>query len=170
MRAFRLAEDARGEKAYAAYLEARAKDRKGVVSDSALVELRRGWVLGEKTFVTKVLDAVRGLVGVDRKKGSVGGEAARAHHEAESERIVSAALAELGAPSGAADLSGRGKWKAEKDMVAALVRNRTSMPNRWVADRLGMGHEVSVTRAVRRYREDKRSADRLVELAARLGI
>jgi hypothetical protein len=39
-----------------------------------------------------------------------------------------------------------------------------------VADRLGMGHEVSVTRAVRRYREDKEAAGRLAALAAKLGI
>ena len=55
-------------------------------------------------------------------------------------------------------------------MVAALVHGRTAMPNRWVAARLGMGHEVNVTRAVRRYREDKKSADRLETLAAKLGI
>ena len=75
-----------------------------------------------------------------------------------------------GALGEATDLSGREKWKTEKEMVAALVRGRTAMPNRWVADRLGMGHEVSVTRAVRRFREDKKAAEWLEALAAKLGI
>ena len=38
LRALQLSEDGRGGKAYAGYLEARAKDRKRVVSDEALVE------------------------------------------------------------------------------------------------------------------------------------
>ncbi len=152
LRAFRLSEDARGGKAYAGYLEARAKDRKGVVSDDALEELRSGWYLGERGFGQKVLEAIKGAVIVDRNKSSVGGGAARAHDEAEAERIIVAALAELGAPGDAAGLSGRGVWKDDKEMVAALVRSRTAMTNRWMAARLGMGHEVSVTRAVRRFR------------------
>lgn len=43
-------------------------------------------------------------------------------------------------------LCGRGKWKEEKEMIAVLMQTRTAMTNGWVAARLGMGHEVSVTR------------------------
>ncbi len=43
--------------------------------------------------------------------------------------------------------AGEGAWKEEKEMVAALVRKHTALANRRVAARLGMGHEVSVTRA-----------------------
>lgn len=39
-----------------------------------------------------------------------------------------------------------------------------------VAARLGMGHAVGVTRAVRRFRDDPKSAARLKALEARLGI
>jgi hypothetical protein len=49
--------------------------------------------------------------GVDRKKGSVGGAAARAHDEAAAERLVSMALGELGLPSDNADLTGRGEME-----------------------------------------------------------
>jgi hypothetical protein len=38
------------------------------------------------------------------------------------------------------------------------------MPNRWVANRLGMGHKVGVTRAVRRFRDDQRQGERLKAL------
>ena len=168
LRTFRLSEDGRGGKAYAGYLEARAKDRNAVVSDAALEELRRGWYLGEPTFGEKVLAALKGAVGGKRKRGSVGGAAARAHDEAEAERLVVAALAELGAPGDAAALAGRGRWKEEKEMVAALVRSRTALANRWVSARLGMGHEVSVTRAVRRYANDPKSMRKLKALERRL--
>jgi hypothetical protein len=71
------------------------------------------------------------------------------------------ALDLLGLPGTPAELTGRGKWKDETELVAALVRKRTGMPNRWVASRLGMGHEVAVTRAVRRFRDDRKQAKRL---------
>ena len=164
LRAFQLSDDAGGGKAYAGYLEARAKDRKGVITDAALSELRSGWYLGEKSFAEKVLEAIKLPGCADRKKRSKGGEAARDHGEAEAERLVSKALKLLGLPPDSADLRGRGKWKDETELVAALVRKRTGMPNRWVAERLGMGHEVGVTRAVRRFREDRKQAARLKAL------
>ena len=108
-----------------------------------------------------MVEAIKMPSGVDRKKGSVGGDAARAHDEAAAEGLVSAALSRLGLPGAPSELTGRGKWKDETELVAALVRKRTSMPNRWVAARLGMGHEVGVTRAVRRFRDDRRLAERL---------
>lgn len=38
------------------------------------------------------------------------------------------------------------------------------MPNRWVASRLGMGHEVAVTHVVRRFRDSPELAVRLKAL------
>ena len=124
--------------------------------------------MGEKSFGEKVLEAIKTPFGELRKKGSVGGNAARAHDEAEAERLVSMALDELGLPGDSAELRGRGKWKDERELVAALVRKRTAMPNRWVASRLGMGHEVGVTRAVRRFRDDRRLAERFNVLEKRM--
>jgi len=43
------------------------------------------------------LEAIKMPFGMDRKKGSVGGEAARAHDEVAAERLVSMALGELAA-------------------------------------------------------------------------
>lgn len=168
LKAFQLSDDARGGKAYADYLEARAKDRQGAITDAALTELRSGWYLGEKSFGDKVLEAIRTPFSVSRKNGSVGGEAARAHDEAAAQRLVTVALQQLGLPEDPSDLMGRGKWKDETELVAALVRKRTAMPNRWVASRLGMGHEVGVTRAVRRFREDGKLAQRLNALEKKI--
>ena len=84
LRAFQLSEDHPGAgKPMRGYLEARAKDRQGVITDAgSFPELRSGWYLGEKSFGEKVLEAIKMPSGVDRKKGSVGGGAARAHDEA----------------------------------------------------------------------------------------
>ena len=168
LRAFQLSGDARGGKAYTGYLEARAKDSKGVMTDAALSELRKGWFLGEKSFGEKILESIKMPSAAEKKKGSVGGVAARAHDEATAERLVSKALSLLGLSSDRAELLGRGKWKDETELVAALVRKRTGMPNRWVAYRLGMGHEVGVTRAVRRFREDRKLNERLNALEKKL--
>ena len=166
LRAFALSEDARGGRAYATYLEARGKDRQAVASEEALKELRRGWYLGEKSFAAKVLGAI-GLKPA-RKKGSAGGEAARAHGETEAERLASSGLRVLGLPDDPVELAGRGKWAEEKALVAALVRGRTGVRNGWVASRLAMGHEVAVTRAVRRIRESRDLAKRLAGLEAKV--
>lgn len=153
LRAFELDEGRRGARAYVKYLEKRAKDRKAALNDESLKALRRGWYLGDKSFAANVLAAIGERAGPKRKKGSVAGPAARAHDEAEAERIVSRCLAKLGVPSDTGKLAGRGRWLDEKALVASLARKHTAAGNRWVAQRLGMGHESSVSRAVRRVRE-----------------
>ena len=170
LRAFQLSEDGHGGKAYAGYLEARSKEPKGGISDAALAELRRGWYLGQKGFAEKVLDAVAEATRPKRKQGSVGGEAARAHDVSEAEKIVTAGLSAMGLPEDAVKPARRGKWRLQKELLAALVRQRTGVPNAWVAARLGMGHEVSVTRAVRKCRENRATAKLLSDLESKLGI
>jgi putative transposase len=155
MRAFQLSEDYRGSRAYAGYLEARARDAKGAATDDSLKELRRGWYLGEKNFADRLLEALAPGTRSKRKKGSVAGEAAGAHDEAEAERIAMTALRALDAPTVASQLQGKGKWVEETTLVAALIRKRTGVKNRWVAERLGMGHEGNVTRALRRVTENR---------------
>lgn len=104
-----------------------------------------------------------------RKRGSVGGGAAKTHDEAETQRWAVAALAQLGALDHVPELAGKGRRKDKKEMVAALVRSRSGVMNRWITARLSMGHEVSVTRAVRRFRDDPKAARKLKALARKLG-
>ena len=104
-----------------------------------------------------------------RKRGSVGGGAAKAHDEEEAQRWAVAALAELGVPDHVTELAGKGRRKDEKELVAALMRSRSGVMNRWIAARMSMGHEVSVTRAVRRFRDDPKAARKLQALARKLG-
>jgi len=124
--------------------------------------------LGEKSFGERVLEALAPVARPKRRKGSVSGEAASAHDEAEAERIAMAALRALDAPTEASRLSGRGKWVEETTLVAALIRKRTGVKNRWVAERLGMGHEGNVTRALRRVNENPVRQTNLSRLEAML--
>ncbi|WP_234045627.1 hypothetical protein, partial [Haloferula rosea] len=73
-----------------------------------------------------------------------------------AERLAKAGLEWMRLPLKAKDLVGRGRWLDEKAVLASLIRARTGVRNAWVADRLGMGTEGNVTRAVRRVREEKR--------------
>ena len=56
----------------------------------------------------------------------------------------------------------------EKALLAALIRKRTGVRNAWVASRLAMGHEVMVTRAVRRVRERRELGKKLADLEGRV--
>jgi len=169
-RAFELAEGKAGRQAYARYLEARATSREGTMNDASLKELRRGWYLGEKSFAEKLLGEMAPVIAPKRKKGSVRGEAARAHDEAEAERLAAGSLSHLKMPESAEELRGRGKWRNEKAVIAALIREQTSVKNAWVADRLAMGHEGNVTQGVRRVREDAGLQKALVKVRRTLEI
>ncbi|MCU0796203.1 MAG: transposase [Akkermansiaceae bacterium] len=167
LEAFRLSPDGRGKRAYAGYLEERAKDREGVLTDESLAMLRRGWYLGDETFAKKLLSNLDAAVSKKRRARSLRGDAVRAHDEAEAERLVVRALEWMNLPPKSKDLVGRGKWLKEKSLVAALVRKKTGVKNRWVADRLGMGVEGNVTIALRRVRESgelKKKFEKLEEV------
>ena len=168
LRAFQFSEDHRGSRAYAEYLEARAMDGKGAVTKGSLKELRRGRCLGEKGFAEKILEALSGTAGPKRQRGSVAGEAANAHDEAEAERIAMAGLLALDAPTEALQLHGKDKWVEETTMVAVLIWKRTGVNNRWVAARLGMVHEGNVTQAIRRMNEHPVRQLKLAKLEAML--
>ncbi len=78
------------------------------------------------------------------------------------------ALLALGVPTDAAELHGKGKWVGETALVAVLIRKRTDVRNRWVVERMGMGHEGNVTRTIRRVRTDPELSAKLKKLEAML--
>ena|SRR6478672_7158383 len=78
------------------------------------------------------------------------------------------ALLELGLPSTPSELAGKKMWVEEKSLVAVLIRKRTGVKNRWVAERLAMGHEGNVTRAIRKVNENPVRKSNLAKLEAML--
>ncbi len=146
LRAFELAQDGRGRRAYVAWLEARAANAKGKIDDEATAAIRRGWYLGKETFkdrLLKLLDKAVQPSGTNRNRT---GEALREHGEKEAERIVRRSLKSLQLAPAAKSLTQLPKGDPRKAALASLLRERTSVSNGWIAARLAMGHPGSVSR------------------------
>ena len=146
LRAFELAQDGRGRRAYVAWLEARAANEGGKIDDAATAAIRRGWYLGKETFkdrLLKLLDKTKQVTGGSRNQT---GDALREHGEKEAERIVRRSLKSLGLTPTPKALAKLPKGDRRKAALAALLRERTSVSNGWIAARLAMGHPGSVSR------------------------
>ena len=83
-----------------------------------------------------------------KKDGSVhtnnGSAIKRTHDEQEAERLIAIGLKAL--EISAADLSKQPKGSAEKIALASVARQRTSVTNAWLAERLSMGAATRVSR------------------------
>jgi REP element-mobilizing transposase RayT len=125
--------------------------------------LRRGWYVGDKTFAQQLegyLDG--GLQG--RQRESFSGPAKASHDVPAAERALARGMAWLGlSEEGLRQLP---KAAAEKVVLAWWVRQRTTVPLRWVAERLAMGHYNRVTQAVSRMR--RRPVAKLEKLRRKL--
>ncbi len=144
LRAFELAEDGRGRRAYVAWLEARAANHGGEIDEEAMKALRRGWYLGKPDFQQRLI----GLFDKKPRKKTRANGAHESHGKAEAERLAVEALSALGISSDRKDLEGMRKGDGAKVLVAALLKKKTAMGNSWIAERLGMGHHGSVSRLV----------------------
>jgi REP element-mobilizing transposase RayT len=147
--AHQVAADARGRRSYAEYLEARAAADGGKFSPEATAALRRGWYLGDESFRDRLLALVEKGGKALRKKGSHSGKAVVAHGEREAERLVAAGLRALELCDAKGKLLPARKGDPRKVALATLVRTRTAMGNPWLAKRLEMGHDRSVSRLIR---------------------
>ena len=155
LRAFELAQDGRGRRAYVAWLEARAANAEGKIDEEAMEAIRRGWYLGKETFkdrLLKLLDrsAARAPSGRSRSGGVI-----RDHGEKEATRIIRNGMKALGVPSGVAALAALPKSDKRKVILACLLREKTCVSNDWIASRLSMGHPGSVSRMISAGRADK---------------
>ena len=109
--------------------------------------IRRGWYLGEDGFRGRMLKMVKATLGQGCAASYVG-PAKRAHGEAEAERLLGEGTAALGLE--VSELEDRPKGMAEKEVLAWWLRGRTTVGRRWLSERLRMGEESRVSRAVRR--------------------
>jgi putative transposase len=162
MRAFELAEDGRGRRAYIGWLEARASNHGGEVDGKAMEELRKGWYLGEKSFKDNLLamldqsgNAVRGKAG----------PAFKAHGEQEAMRLLIAGSRDLALPADPAALK---KSDGRKVLLAMAIRERTGVGNGWISQRLAMGSPTSVSRLVSAGRKDKNRLEEMNRLLQRM--
>jgi hypothetical protein len=81
------------------------------------------------------------------------GQAKRAHGEAEAERMVTQGLVALGLDG--QWLAEKPKGTVEKQVLAWWLRQRTTAGRRWVSERLCMGEESGVSKAIRQVKESR---------------
>ena len=81
------------------------------------------------------------------------GQAKRAHGELEAEQMVAQGLAALGLAG--QRLADQPKGMAEKQVLAWWLHQRTTVGRRWVSERLVMGEESGVSKAIRRVKESR---------------
>ena len=86
---------------------------------------------------------------------------ARSHNEAEAESLVKRASKVLRLPSDQAGLAELTKGDLRKVLVATLVREHTAVSNRWLAERLAMGHTGGLSRLIGKFKMNKENVERL---------
>ena len=155
LEAFALAKSGRGRRAYVEWLEIRAQDDGGQLPDHAMQALRKGWYLGEDTFRDKLLALIEKGAKTLRAKGSHSGAALQSHDESAAESIVQAGLQYLQMPDDQELREVSRKSDPRKVAIAILIKRHTSASNIWIAKRLGMGHDRSVSRLIKQGKDDK---------------
>lgn len=114
--------------------------------------VRRGWCLGPESFRKRLTAPIGGRLTVRRHRPHVT-RPARTHGEQEAQRLLTAALDEL--DLALPELRQRVKSDPNKQLLAWLLRKHTVAGNRWITDRLQMGHISNVSNSVRRINESK---------------
>jgi hypothetical protein len=100
-------------------------------------------VMARPILIQYLVDAVQG-----RRRESHSGEAKAAHGEAAAEKALRDALGVL--ELGGGELERMPRSAPEKLVLAWWLRQRTTVPLRWVSERLAMGHISRVSQAVGR--------------------
>jgi hypothetical protein len=102
------------------------------VDEASLQEFRRGWCLGGEAFRREMLEQMEGKLGEDHP-----GEFHRESAEAKARRIIDEELARAGWSQ--SDLVRRRKSDPVKLVLAARLRNETTLTVKEIAGRLHLG-------------------------------
>ena len=141
---------------YAAYMEGRVIEWGIKAGRTALNEqwkrIRRGWYLGDDGFRGRMLKYVKETLGKGRPT-TYSGEAKRAHGQEDARRLLGLGLAAL--KVGDRQLQDGAKGMPEKQALAWWLCQKTTVARRWVCERLGMGDESRVSKAIRRMKEGR---------------
>lgn len=167
LKSFDLAQSGRGRRSYVDWLESRAANNGGSIDQAAQEALRRGWYLGEDTFRDRLLDLVDKVKGVNAPKRRKAEGISKDYGEKDAERLIQACGPGLGLPVRLEELAELRKGDPRKALMAAALRQRTTVGFDWIAKRLSMGHPGSVSRQVslvKRQRKLKKQVDEMDEL------
>ncbi|WFB37179.1 transposase [Kiritimatiellota bacterium B12222] len=112
-------------------------------------QIKRGWAIGSEEFKEKIDALLSGKTENDNFRG----DQRKEHGQREAEHLLTLALKEvewdeeafLDAPSA----------MLEKQAVAWLLKTKTTVTGKWIAERLCMGHRVNASRAISRFRSEE---------------
>ncbi len=110
----------------------RVEKRRQEKLDQEFKPIERGWCLGGEDFRRELLEQIEARPGPSHF-----GEAVQEAEEAQAERLTRAFLKQKGWTEGA--LARWRKGDPSKVQLALELRRRTTMPLRWIAQRLNMG-------------------------------
>lgn len=161
-----LADTPAGWRKYGDYLDFLASDGPSQ-RELAAAKMSRGWCLGTAKFrgeMRKEASALGMRFDLERFAG-----VEPEHFQEEREALWTAQLAAVARAAGV-DLTQLPAQKSAepKVLVAAVLKRTGTMPNRWLAERLGMGEPASVSQFVRRWELDPKCRAETDRLAARL--
>ena len=148
-----MADDGPGRRAYAERMRSRAVEELTEGAESSTrSQLRRGWCLGQPAFRERMLALLDSAGERLTRRREVDGEVRRNHGEEEARRLLTRGLAVLDLDR--EELETMAKGDARKRALAALIRERTIVPNEWIARQLHLGHVSRASRCWRSEEED----------------
>lgn len=135
---------AAGRRQYAERMRQRAMDEFAEKNAIENERLRRGWCLGQASFRERMLSLLEKTGEKFSKAKEVDGAVRQSHGEDEAHRLLQGAMAHFRIDRG--DLVKLKRSDPRKLAIARLIRTRTSVPNKWIADELSLGHVSGVSR------------------------
>lgn len=139
-----LADTPEDRRRYAERRRARAVTALTGEETATLADLRRGWRLdgaGFRERMLRLLDGTAEKLGLRRE---VDAPVRPEHGEDEARRILDQGMRRLGLT--VAELATLKKCDARKLALATVIRQRTTVPNAWLARELHLGHVSRVSR------------------------
>ena len=154
---FGVANDSRGRQWYQAYMQKRVKGfLKSEEQKSHMLKewerIRSGWYYGDESFRDQLLSTMNEKIDA-MKPETYSGKPKQEHHIYAAEQMLEKGLRRLKIQRDA--LEGMKKSHTSKQVLAWLLRSRTSVSAEWVAKSLYMGHRVNVSKAVYKMKQNQ---------------
>lgn len=133
-----LGDHAGDRRRYAERMKARARE------ELAEEMKERGWCLGGKAFRQRMLSLLDAVSDKLREDKAVDGAVRQSHGEKRAEELLQQGLKRLGLSS--ERLAELRKNDRRKIALGRVIRRETAVSNRWIAERLNLGHVSRVSR------------------------
>ena len=125
--------------------------------DARCSHLRRGWYWGSQAFGEKMFKFAGAVLGRDRNRIYRGSLERRAHEASRAEQLLLEGLRAAGLDS--RELPRISGSDARKVAIARAIWEQTVVPQKWLAERLGMRSAANVSQQLRRHGVNAKRSD-----------